>query len=30
MNFIEYLDSNQELLLKDEIEKNDYKKQLKN
>tara|TARA_B100000242_G_C42955436_1_gene443078 strand:+ start:555 stop:956 length:402 start_codon:yes stop_codon:yes gene_type:complete len=30
MNFIEYLDSNQELLLKDEIEKNDYKNQLKN
>lgn len=28
MNFIEYLDSNQEVLLKDEIEKNDYKKQL--
>lgn len=29
MSFIEYLDSNQEILLKDEIEKNDYKNQLK-
>lgn len=26
--FIEYLDSNQELLLRDEIEKNDYKKHI--
>lgn len=28
MNFIEYLDTNQEILLKDEIEKNDFKNEL--
>jgi hypothetical protein len=30
MNFIEYLDTNQEILLKDEIEKNDFKNELHN
>lgn len=30
MNFIEYLDTNQEILLKDEIEKNDFKNELNN
>ena len=30
MNFIEYLDTNQEILLKDEIEKNDFKSELHN
>jgi len=30
MNFIEYLDTNQEILLKDEIEKNDFKNKLHN
>lgn len=30
MNFIEYIDTNQEILLKNEIEKNDYKIELHN
>ena len=30
INFIEYLDYNQEILLKDEIEKNDFKNELRN
>jgi len=30
INFIEYLDTNQEILLKDEIEKNDFKNELHN
>ena len=30
MNFIEYLDTNQEILIKDEIEKNDFKNELHN
>ena len=30
INFIEYLDTNQEILLKDEIEKNDFKNEMRN